>query len=105
MSSSFSKSYKSEETNTFVDKFLKEKDLALQSLDYILEAEKILDEEENDIKINKNDKKKKKKKANLKDSALYDSNIIIIQTLSDDENEPTQIEKEIEKLDKLLSDK
>ena len=108
MSSSFSKSslkYKAEERNTFFDNFLKEKDLAMQSLDFILEAEKLLYEEENNIQKNKEDKKKKKKKTNLKDSALYDSNIIIIQTLSDFENEPTQIEKEIGKLEKLLSDK
>ena len=105
MSSSFSKialQYKIEEKNTFFDNFLKEKDLAMQSLDFIFEAEKILDEEENDVITNKKDKIKKR---NFKDSTLYNSNIVIIQTLSDDENEPTQIEKEIAKLDKLLSDK
>ena len=74
----------------------------MQSLDFILEEEKFLDEKENDNIINKKDKKKKK---NLKNSALYDSNIIIIQTLSDEGNEPIPIEKEIEKLNKLLSEK
>ena len=101
MSSPFSKSdleSKTEENN-FIDIFLREKDLAMQSLDFILEAEKFLEEKENDIIINKKNKK------NIKDSALYDSNIIIMQTLSDEENEPTQIEREIEKLNKLLSEK
>ena len=101
MSSPFSKSdleSKTEENN-FIDIFLREKDLAMQSLDFILEAEKFLEEKENDIIINKKNKKK------IKDSALYDSNIIIMQTLSDEENEPTQIEREIEKLNKLLSEK
>ena len=101
MSSPFSKSdleSKTEENN-FIDIFLREKDLAMQSLDFILEAEKFLEEKENDIIINKKNKK------NIKDSSLYDSNIIIMQTLSDEENEPTQIEREIEKLNKLLSEK
>ena len=103
MSSPFSKSsldYKDEESNILIDNFLKEKDLAMQSLDFILEAEKLLDEKENNIIINKKDNKK-----NIKDSSLYDSNIIIVQTYPDEENEPTQIEREIEKLNKLLSEK
>ena len=101
--SKLSLEYKAEESITFISNFLKEKDLAMQPLDFILEAEKLLDEEENDTLINKNDKKNILKK--LKDSDLYDSNIVIIQTLSDIENEPTQIEKEVEKLKKILSNK
>ena len=63
MSSSFSKSsleYKAEESNIFIGNFWKEKDLAMQSLDFILEEEKCLDKKENDIIINKKDIKMKK---------------------------------------------
>ena len=49
--------------------------------------------------------KKKTKKKSLKESDLYDSNIVIIQTVSENDSELTamnQIEKEVEKINKII---
>ena len=83
---------KIEPTNVFDDNFLNQKDLALQPLESIFEAENELNE--NNI--------------SLQNSDIYDSNIIIIQSVSDDESENTslnRIEKEVEKINKIIKNK
>ena len=93
--------YKTEPKDIFDDKFLNEKDLALQPINFLLEAEIIVDNKN----LSLDNKKERPKKKSLKESDLYDSNIIIIQELSYDESEPTsinQIEKEVEKINKLI---
>ena len=93
--------YKTEPKDIFDDKFLNEKDLALQPINFLLDAEIIVDNKN----LSLDNKKERSKKKSLKESDLYDSNIIIIQELSYDESEPTsinQIEKEVEKINKLI---
>ena len=93
--------YKTEPKDIFDDKFLNEKDLALQPINFLLDAEIIVDNKN----LSLDNKKERPKKKSLKESDLYDSNIIIIQELSYDESEPTsinQIEKEVEKINKLI---
>ena len=100
---------KIEPTNIFDDNFLNEKDFALQPINFLLEAENYLNNE-NDINslnsknlsLQKNDKYKRK---SLKESDLYDSNIIIVQELADEDSASSssnQLQKEIKKLNKML---
>ena len=100
---------KIEPNNIFDEKFLNEKDLALQPIEFLFETEK---EGLSNKKINKkilsldNKKEKKKTRKSLKESDLYDSNIVIVQTASDydsEENTINQFEKEIEKINKLIT--
>ena len=100
---------KIEPNNIFDEKFLNEKDLALQPIEFLFETEK---EGLSNKNINKkilsldNKKEKKKTRKSLKESDLYDSNIVIVQTASDydsEENTINQFEKEIEKINKLIS--
>ena len=101
--------FKIESTNIFDDKFLNEKDFALQPINYLLEAENLLNNE-NDINRLKNknlslQKKDKFKRKSLKESDLYDSNIIIVQELEDEDSDSSssdQLQKEIKKLIKML---
>ena len=99
---------KIEPNNIFDEKFLNEKDLALQPIEFLFETEK---EGLSNKNINKkilsldNKKEKKKTRKSLKESDLYDSNIVIVQTASDydsEENTINQFEKEIEKINKLI---
>ena len=93
--------------NIFDEKFLNEKDLALQPIEFFFEPEK---EDLSNKTINKkilslDNKKEKKPRKSLKESDLYDSNIVIVQTASDydsEENTINQFEKEIEKINKLI---
>ena len=101
--------FKIESTNIFDDKFLNEKDFALQPINFLLEAENLLNNE-NDINRLKNknlslQKKDKFKRKSLKESDLYDSNIIIVQELEDEDtasSSSNQLQKEIKKLIKML---
>jgi len=99
---------KIEPTNVFDDNFLTQKDLALQPLEFIFEAENELNENNlNNLNMPLKEKEKTKKKS-LKNSDIYDSNIIIIQSVSDDESENTsfnRIEKEVEKINKIIKNK
>ena len=99
---------KIEPNNIFDEKFLNEKDLALQPIEFLFEIE---NENLSKKNINKkilslDNKKEKKPRKSLKESDLYDSNIVIVQTASDydsEENTINQFEKEIQKINKLIS--
>ena len=101
--------FKIEPKNIFDDKFLNEKDFALQPINFLLEAENLLNNE-NDINRlnNKNlslQKKDKFKRKSLKESDLYDSNIVIVQELEDEDGDASpsnKLQKEIKKLVKML---
>ena len=99
---------KIEPNNIFDQKFLNEKDLALQPIELLFETEKeILSNKKInnrffsiDNKIDKNPRKK-----SLKESDIYDSNIVIVKTASDYDSEDNtiyQFEKEIEKINKII---
>ena len=97
--------YKIEPTNIFDDNFLKEKDSALQPIDFFIEDQILINNNNinnknitiNNDEINNN---------NLKESEIYDSNIVIINEQSDDDTEFTslnnQIGKEIEKINSMI---
>ena len=97
--------YKIEPTNIFDDNFLKEKDSALQPIDFFIEDQILINNNNinnknitiNNDEINNN---------NLKESEIYDSNIVIINEQSDDDTEFTslnnQIGKEIEKINSMM---
>ena len=99
---------KIEPNNIFDQKFLNEKDLALQPIEFLFETEKefLSNKKINnrfssiDNKIDKNPRKK-----SLKESDIYDSNIVIVKTASDYDSEDNtiyQFEKEIEKINKII---
>ena len=92
---------KIQSNDIFDNEFLNDKDMALQPLDFLFELSDKLPQ--NNLT---NNKKEKPKKKSLKESDLYDSNIIIIHTASEEEeSDPTsfnQIEKEVEKIHKYL---
>ena len=99
---------KIEPNNIFDQKFLNEKDLALQPIEFLFETEKefLSNKKLNnrfssiDNKIDKNPRKK-----SLKESDIYDSNIVIVKTASDYDSEDNtiyQFEKEIEKINKII---
>ena len=97
--------YKIEPTNIFDDNFLKEKDSALQPIDFFIEDQILISNNNinnknitiNNDEINNN---------NLKESEIYDSNIVIINEQSDNDTEFTslnnQIGKEIEKINSMI---
>ena len=98
--------FKIEPKNIFDDVFLNEKDFALQPINFLLEAENLLNSENN---VNNNNLslqiKDKNKRKSLKESDLYDSNIIIVQELEDEDtasSSSNQLQKEIKKLTKML---
>ena len=101
--------FKIEPKNIFDDVFLNEKDFALQPINFLLEAENLLNSENNINKLNNNNLslqiKDKNKRKSLKESDLYDSNIIIVQELEDEDtasSSSNQLQKEIKKLIKML---
>ena len=101
--------FKIEETNIFDDKFLNEKDCALQPINFLLEAENLFNNENDINRLNKKNLslqiKDKFKRKSLKESDLYDSNIIIVQELEDEDSASSssnQLQKEIKKLIKML---
>ena len=110
LSNTFKSSWKKkiEPINCFDNNFLNEKDKALEPLQFLLDSEDILSEKNiNNNKLTiKNEKNKGRgKKKSLKESDLYDSNIVIIESVSEDESEPTtfnQIEKQVKKINKLI---
>ena len=97
--------YKIQPTNIFDNNFLKEKDLALEPIDFFLEDQILIS---NDNINNKNIfvNKDEIHNNNKKESDIYDSNIVIIKEQSDDDTELTsfnnQIGKEIEKINTLM---
>ena len=101
---------KIEPNNIFDNEFLNEKDLALQPIHFLFESNNL---ESNDNLKNKklslnNIKIEKIRKKSLTDSNIYNSNIIIIQSVTDEDSEPTSlnpIDREIEKIKKLISKK
>ena len=101
--------FKIEPKNIFDDVFLYEKDFALQPIHFLIEAENLLNSENNINKLNNNNLslqiKDKNKRKSLKESDLYDSNIIIVQELEDEDtasSSSNQLQKEIKKLTKML---
>ena len=98
--------YKIEPTNFFDNNFLKEKDLALQPIDFFSEDQISIN---NDNINNKNisiNNEEIHNNNNIKESDIYDSNIIIIKEQSDKDTEFTsfnnQIGKEIQKINSQL---
>ena len=98
--------YKIDPTNIFDDNFLKEKDSALKPIDFFLKDQILIS---NDNINNKNisiNKEEIHKKNSIKESDIYDSNIIIIKEQSDEETEFTsfnnQLGKEIQKINSLM---
>ena len=97
--------YKIQPTNIFDNNFLKEKDLALEPIDFFLEDQILIS---NDNINNKNIfvNKDEIHNNNKKESDIYDSNIVIIKEQSDDDTElisfNNQIGKEIQKINTLM---
>ena len=118
---------KSESINKFVDEFLTSKDRALEPIKFLFENEEEMDlspkvrhlsikvKKERKTDISKKSKKYKDSTSNtnkksarrksLRESQLYSSNIVIVHhDDEDEENSSTDpIEKEVEKLQKLMS--
>lgn len=116
--------YKVELINIFDEKFLNEKDIALQPINFILEKDsspknqkkQSIVTKNNNINNNVQNKKpneeirkkresKKKSIKSFKSSGLYNSNIVIVQSITDGDSEESsvnQIEKEVEKLQKII---
>ena len=104
--------FKIEPTNVFDDKFLNEKDFALQPINFMLEAGNLLNSENDINRLNSKNLflqvKDKNKRKSLKESDLYDSNIIIVHELEDEDSASSssnQLQKEIKKLCKMLNHK
>ena len=124
--------YKIDLINMFDEKFLNEKDIALQPLNFILEindefiqenAKKKNNSNNNNISIkkikeekDKSSKAKKSKKSKSKDTSrkksikntsdLYSSNIVIVNSMTEDGSECSsinKIEREVAKLKRLMS--
>ena len=112
LSHTFNSSWKEkiEPNNFFDDNFLNQKNKALEPLQFLFESEDILRQNQNNLSNNKlalkNEKHiERERKKSLKESDLYNSNIIIIESVSEDESEPTtfnKIEKEVKKINILL---
>ena len=110
LSKTFKSSWKKkiEPINCFDNNFLNEKDKALEPLQFLLDSEDILSEKNlynNKLTLINEKNKGREKKKSLKESVLYDSNIVIIESVSEDESEPTtfnQIEKQVKKINKLI---
>ena len=118
---------KSESINKFVDEFLNSKDRALEPIKFLFENEEEMDlspkvrhlsikvKKERKTDLSKKSKKSKDSTSNtnkksprrksLRESQLYSSNIVIVHhDEEDEENSSTDpIEKEVEKLQKLMS--
>ena len=98
---------KVEPNNFFDDIFLNEKDKALQPISELFETTSDIPSNNDKIPLNNINEEKIKKKSlkSFKESDLYDSNIVIIQTVSENESELTamnQFEKEVEKINKII---
>ena len=113
--------------NIFDEKFLNEKDIALQPINLILDKDNSPDNSpkkqltnkgfsinnnniqnknsNEEIKKQKKRETKKKSIKSYKSSGLYNSNIVIIQSLTADSERSSlnQIEKEVEKLNKIIN--
>ena len=100
---------KIELNDIFDDTFLSEKDMALQPLEFIFEEENIINEDNHINNMNSSFKDNSSENNSKEDDLnLYDSNIIIISSTSDDSNKQTsfnQIEKQIEKINQMLENK
>ncbi len=99
---------KIELNNIFDDTFLSEKDMALQPLEFIFGEENIINKDNHINNINSSFKDNSSENNSKDDSNLYDSNIIIISSASDDSNKQTsfnQIEKEIKKINEMIKNK
>ena len=96
-----------EPNNFFDDNFLNEKDIALQPMEFLFESQKenqLNNTKERKYSLNKINEEKSRK-TSLKESDIYDSNIIIIQNASDDESDLStlnQFEKQVEKIHKII---
>ena len=104
--------FKIEPTNIFDDNFLSEKDYALQPINFWLEAENLLNNENDINRLNNKNLslqiKDKYQRKSLKESDLYDSNIIIVHELADEDSASSssnRLQKEIKKLNKMLRKK
>ena len=104
--------FKIEPTNFFDDNFLNEKDFALQPINFWLEGPNLLNTENEIKRLNKKklscQKEDKSKRISLKESDLYDSNIVIVQEISDEDSDSSssnQLQKQIKRLNKILNRK
>jgi hypothetical protein len=123
--------YKIDLINIFDEKFLNEKDIALQPINFILEINdniiqenvKTKNDSNNNLSIkkskeekDKSPKVKKSKKSKSKDTSrkksikntsdLYSSNIVIVNSMTEDGSECSsinKIEREVAKLKRLMS--
>ena len=117
--------YKMKLINIFDENFLKEKDLALQPIDLNIQLDNSFNKNnltKKDISTNdsiqlKNEGKERKtlklpnnlevpKKKSLKSSDLYSSNIVIIQSMTEDGSvcsSINKIEREIKKINRMIS--
>ena len=117
--------YKMKLINIFDEDFLKEKDLALQPIDLNIQLDNSFNKNnltKKDISTNdsiqlKNEGKERKtlklpnnlevpKKKSLKSSDLYSSNIVIIQSMTEDGSvcsSINKIEREIKKINRMIS--
>ncbi len=118
---------KSESINQFVDEFLTSKDKALEPIKFLFDNDENIDlgakvrhlsikakkEKKSDRskkskksqKSTSNTNKKSARKKSLRDSQLYSSNIVIVYNdeEEDEDSSTDPIEKEVEKLKKLMS--
>ena len=121
---------KMEIINIFDEKFLNEKDIALQPITFILETSNNLisnnlknknlpsnnntesvksiksknEEKDKSPKINKKNTSKKKK--SIRNSGLYSSNIVIVQSITDGDNDGESsfnIEREVQKIKRMMT--
>ena len=112
--------YKMELVNIFDEKFLNDKDKALEPISFILEKENNLlygevNNQNNNNSVRKNkkeEKERKSKKKKKKDSKrkslrkyeIYSSNIVLVQTMTEDGSQSSfndEIDKEIENIKKM----
>ena len=113
--------YKMELVNIFDEKFLNDKDKALEPISFILEKENNLlygevNNQNNNNSVRKNKKEEKERKSikikkkdskrkSLRKYEIYSSNIVLVQTMTEDGSQSSfndQIGKEIENIKKMV---
>ena len=113
--------YKMELVNIFDEKFLNDKDKALEPISFILEKENNLlygevNNQNNNNSVRKNKKEEKERKSikikkkdskrkSLRKYEIYSSNIVLVQTMTEDGSQSSfndQIGKEIENIKKMI---
>ena len=89
----------------FDDNFIKEKEMALEPINDLFETEhKRISIQKNRLSVEL-PKEERHKKKSIKNSEKYDSNIIIVNSVIEDDTEPSsfnKLEKELEKINKMI---